>query len=122
MFSKIFKILKESISSVTNANQWETITRDMLKQGITGYKPMVRDQPVDTFPKYSKGQLVQIRFHQRWPHLHKEVGIIVEVHDYDSFNKHQPVFFYEILVGEEKITLIERFLDGIVSTEEESST
>ena len=65
---------------------------------------------------------MQIRFHPKWPHLHKEVGIIVEVHDYDSFEKTNPVYFYEILVGEEKITLIERFLDVIICTEDESST
>ena len=85
MFSKIFKILKESISSVTNANQWEMITKDMLQQGITGYPQMVRQQPVESSPRFSKGQLVSIRYHHRWPHLHKEIGIIVEVNDYSAY-------------------------------------
>ena len=108
MFSKIFKVLKESISSVTNANQWEMITKDMLKQGITGYRPMVRDQPVESCPKYSEGQLVIIKYHQKFPHLHKEIGIILVVNDYDTFEGMGPLHFYEVLVGDEKVTLRER--------------
>ena len=111
MFSKILKVLKESISSVTNANQWEMITKDMLQQGITGYKHQVRSQPVESCPKYSVNQLVTIRYHNSWPHLHKEVGIILTVNDYDGMQGMEPVHFYEVLVGDEKITVIERFLD-----------
>tara|TARA_B100001758_G_C18202837_1_gene500765 strand:- start:343 stop:714 length:372 start_codon:yes stop_codon:yes gene_type:complete len=113
MFSRIFKILTESISSVTNVNQWEMITKDMLKQGITGYKPMVRDQPVESCPKFSEGQLVIIKYHQKFPHLHKEIGIILVVNDFDTFEGMGPLHFYEVLVGDEKVTLIERYLDGV---------
>ena len=120
MFSKIIKILKESISSVTNVNQWEMITKDMFKQEITGYGQMVRNQRVESSPKYSKGQLVSLRYHQRWPHLHKEIGIILTVDDYDTFEGMGPIHFYEILVGNEKITIIERYVDGVINTEEES--
>ena len=120
MFSRILKVLKESISSVTNANQWETITKDMLRQGITGYRPMVRQQPVESSPKFSKGQLVTMRYHQKWPHLHKEVGIIVQVNDYDTMETMGSMYFYEVLIGDEKITVIERYLDGTECTEEES--
>ena len=120
MFSRILKVLKESISSVTNANQWEMITKDMLQQGITGYPQMVRQQPVESSPRFSKGQLVSIRYHHRWPHLHKEIGIIVEVNDYGTTEKIGSIHFYEILVGDEKIMMLERFLDGTICTEEES--
>ena len=118
MFSRIFKILTESISSVTNVNQWEMITKDMLKQGITGYRPMVRDQPVESCPKYSEGQLVIIKYHQKFPHLHKEIGIILVVNDYDTFEGMGPLHFYEVLVGDEKVTLIERYLDGVEQNNE----
>ena len=121
MFSKIFKILRESISSVTNVNQWEMITKDMFKQEITGYGQMVRNQPVESSPKYSKGQLVSVRYHHKWPHLHKEIGIILQANDYDTFEGMGSIHFYEVLVGDEKITVIERYLDGVISTEEESS-
>ena len=121
MFSRILKILKESISSVTNANQWETITKDLLKQEITGYRPMVRNQPVESCPKYSEGQLVKIRYHHQFKHLHQEVGIITEVCDFDPIQDGPTMHFYEVLVGEQKITIIERYLDGTVETEEESS-
>ena len=118
MLSRIFKILTESISSVTNANQWEMITKDMLKQGITGYRPMVRDQPVESCPKFSEGQLVIIKYHQKFPHLHKEIGIILVVNDYDTFEGMGPLHFYEVLVGDEKVTLIERYLDGVEQNNE----
>ena len=119
MFLKIFKVLKESISSVTNANQWEMITKDMLRQGITGYPQMVRQQPVESSPKYSKGQLVTMKYHQKWPHLHKEVGIVVQVNDYDVMKGLGPMHFYEVLVGDEKITIMERYLDGTECTEDQ---
>ena len=113
MFSRILKILKESISSVTNANQWETITKDMLQQGITGYRPTVRNQPVESCPKYSEGQLVKIRYHHQFKHLHQEVGIITEVCDFDPIQDGPTMHFYEVLVGEQKITIIERYLDVV---------
>ena len=121
MFSRILKVLKESISSVTNANQWEMITKDMLQQGITGYRPTVRNQPVESCPKYCVGQLVKIRFHHQFKHLHQEVGIITEVCNYDPIHNGPTMHFYEVLVGEQKITVIERYLDGAVEHEEESS-
>ena len=120
MFSRILKVLRESISSVTNANQWETITKDMLRQGITGYRPTVRSQPVESCPKYSEGQLVKIRYHHQFKHLHQEVGIITEVCDFDPIQDGPTMHFYEVLVGEQKITIIERYLDGAVEQEEES--
>ena len=111
MFSKILKVLKESISSVTNANQWEMITKDLLKQEITGYRQTVRKQPVESCPKFSESQLVTIKYHHKWPHLHKEVGIILAVNDYNAVQGMDLVHFYEVLVGDEKITVLERFLD-----------
>ena len=120
MFSRILKVLRESISSVTNANQWETITKDMLRQGITGYRPTVRSQPVESCPRYSEGQLVKIRYHHQFKHLHQEVGIITEVCDFDPIQDGPTMHFYEVLVGEQKITIIERYLDGAVEQEEES--
>ena len=120
MFSKILKILRESISSVTNVSLWETTTKDMFLQEISGYKQMVRHQPIESSPKYSKGQLVSIKFHARWPHLLKEIGIILDVNDYGSTEKIGSIHFYEVLVGEEKVMMLERFLDGTICTEEES--
>ena len=114
MFTRIFKILKESISSVTSANQWEMITKDLLKQEITGYRPMAQNQPVEYYPKYSEGQLVKIRYHHQFKHLHHEVGIITEVFDFDPVRNGPTMHFYEVLVGDQKITIIERYLDGNV--------
>lgn len=116
MFTRIFRILKESISSVTNANQWEMITKDLLKQEITGYRPTVRNQPVESCPKFSVNQLVTIRYNQKYPHLHKEVGIIVVVNDYDTLEGMGSLHFYEVLVGDEKITILERYLDECKET------
>ena len=118
MFSRILKVLRESISSVTNVTPWETITKDLLKQEITGYRPTVRNQPVESCPKYSEGQLVKIRYHHQFKHLHLEVGIITEVCDFDPIHNGPVMHFYEVLVGEQKITIIERYLDGNVETEE----
>ena len=121
MFSRIFKILRESISSVTNANQWEMITKDMLKQGITGYKPPDPKIRYESCPKYCEGQLVKIRYHPKWKHLHDEIGIILDVCHYDSTKVgSNEVYFYEVLVKEQKITIIERYLDGVICTEEKS--
>ena len=111
MFTRILKILRESISSVTNANQWEMITKDLLKQEITGYRQTVRTQPVESCPKFSVNQLVTIRYNPKYPHLHKEVGIVVVVNDYDTLEGMGPLHFYEVLVGDEKIMIIERYLD-----------
>ena len=122
MFSKIIKILRESISSVTNVNLWETTTKDFLTRKDTAYKLMAQGQLVESSPKFLKGQLVSIRYHHQWPHLHKEIGIIVEVNDYDTSEGLGSIYFYEILVGDEHITMLERFLDGYIGTEEESSS
>ena len=117
MFSRILKILKESISSVTNVSPRETITKDLLKQEITGYRPTVRNQPVESCPRYSEGQLVKIRFHHQFKHLHQEVGIITEVCNFDPIHNGPTMHFYEVLVGEQKITIVERYLDGNVGEE-----
>ena len=111
MFSKLFRILKESISSVTGATQWEMIAKDLLKQEITGYRPTVRKEPVEYCPKYSEGQLVKIRYHHQYKHLHQEVGIITEVCDFDPIRNGPTMHFYDVLVGDQKITIIERYLD-----------
>ena len=111
MFSKLFKILRESISSVTGANQWEMITKDLLRQEITGYRPTVRQEPVESCPKFSEGQLVKIRYHHQFKHLHQEVGIITEVCDFDPIQNGPTMHFYDVLVGDQKITIIERYLD-----------
>ena len=42
------------------------------------------------------------------------------MNDYDGLARSENIYFYEVLVGDEKITLLERFLDGTVCTEEES--
>ena len=114
MFSRILKVLKESISSVTNANQWEMITKDLLKQEITGYRQTAQIQQVESCPKYFEGQLVKIKYHHHFKHLHQEVGIITDVCDLNPINKGLMMHFYEVLVGEEKITIVEKYLDGII--------
>ena len=91
-----------------------------IKRRNFGYGQTIRNEPVESFPKYSKGQLVMMRYHQKWPHLHKEVGIIVSVSDYDTLERMGSMFFYEVLIGDEKITVLERYLDGTECTEEES--
>lgn len=110
MFTRLFKILIDSVSSVTKVNQWENISKDLLKSQITGYNDLVRTEPTHSAPKYQEGQLVMIKYHWKWPHLHKEVGIVLQVTDY-THNQGLSVNFYEVLVGDEKITLIERYLD-----------
>ena len=117
MFSRILKVLKESISLVTSANQWEMITKDLLKQEITGYRPTVRNQPVESCPKYLEGQLVKIRYHHTYKHLHQEVGIVTDVCDFEPVHNGPSMHFYEVLVNEEKIIIIERYLDGNVEKE-----
>ena len=110
MFSRLFKILIDSVSSVTKVNQWENISKDLVKSQITGYSGVIRTEPTHTAPKYKEGQLVTIRYHHKWPHLHKEVGIVLQVTDY-THNQGLSVNFYEVLVGEQRINLIERYLD-----------
>lgn len=58
-----------------------------------------------------------MKYHQKFPHLHKEIGIILVVHDYDTFEGLGPLHFYEVLVGDEKVTLIERYLDEFENDE-----
>jgi hypothetical protein len=45
---------------------------------------------------------------------------VVAVNDYGSTDKLGSIHFYEILVGDEKVMMLERFLDGTICTEEES--
>lgn len=122
MFLKIFKILRESISSVKKINLWETTTKDSFPWKNSTHKLMVQGQLVESSPKFLNGQLVSIRYHPHWPHLHKEIGIIVEVNDYDTNEGLGFIYFYEVLVGDEHITMLERFLDGYIGTEEESTS
>ena len=64
---------------------------------------------------------MKIKFHRKWKHLHNEVGIILDVCNYESSQSNSKnAYFYEVLVKEEKIIIIERYLDGITFTEEES--
>ena len=65
---------------------------------------------------------MSIKYHKRWAHLHKEIGIIVEVNDFDSSERLGSIYFYEVLVGDEHITMLERFLDGYIGVEEESTS
>ena len=114
MILKLLKALKDSINSLSGVTQWDDVAKDLIKQEITGYDTKVRNQPTTGCPKYGVGQLVRIRYHRHWKHLHHEVGIITEVCDWDVLNRGPVVYFYEVLVGEEKITIIERYLDGNV--------
>ena len=106
------KILRESISSVTSANQWEMITKDLLKQEITGYRQVAHGTQLESCPKYYVNQLVTIKYNPKYKHLHKEIGIVVAVNDYDTFEGMGSLHFYEILVGDEKVTLIEKYIDS----------
>ena len=40
------------------------------------------------------------------------------VNDFDTYEGMGPLHFYEILVGDEKVTLIERYLDEFESEDE----
>lgn len=55
---------------------------------------------------------MRIRYHHHWPHLHKEIGIITDVCDVSHHNG-LVMHFYEVLVGEEKITIVEKYIDEI---------
>ena len=112
MFSKIMKGLRKSILSATGAGLWEMIAKDLSKQGITGYKHSALLTPSESCPKFSENQLVRIRYHHHWPHLHKEIGIITDVCDVSHHNG-LVMHFYEVLVGEEKITIVEKYIDEI---------
>lgn len=120
MFSKLYTILKESILSMTGASQWENITKSLLTREFGSSQLTARLEPTESCPRFRTGQLVKIRFHHQWKHLHQEVGIITEVCDYDPLKGGPKVYFYEVLVGDEKITIIERYLNGAVTNEEES--
>lgn len=118
MFGKILKTLKDSIRSVSGKSSWDEIAKDLLKEEITGYRPKVRNEPVETAPIYKQGQLVKIRFHQHFMHLHQEIGIITEVVPCDSPYDSGSLHFYEVLVGDQKITILERFICGDVDDSE----
>jgi len=122
MFSKILKILKESILSVSKGNQWEATIKDLFLQDNLQYKAIIHQQPIESSPTYIKGQLVSIKYHPKYQRHHKEIGIIVAVNDFDTFEGMGSLHFYEILVGNEKITLLERYLDGYISDEDESTS
>ena len=68
---------------------------------------------MESCPKYSEGQLVKIKYHFNFKHLHQEVGIITEVCDFDPIQDGSSMHFYEVLVGEQKITIVERYLDAV---------
>ena len=114
MILKLLKALKDSISSVSGVTIWEEVAKDLVHKEITGYRPKVRNHPTTGCSKFTVGQLVRIRYHHHFKRLHHEVGIITEVCDYDMIDKGPALYFYEVLVGDEKITIIERYLDGNV--------
>tara|TARA_Y100000992_G_C21214717_1_gene467276 strand:+ start:592 stop:942 length:351 start_codon:yes stop_codon:yes gene_type:complete len=114
MILKLLKALKDSISSVSGVTIWEDVAKDLVKQQITRYPHKVRNQPTIECPKFVLGQLVRIRYNHHWRRLHHEVGIITEVCNYDPIDNGPAMHFYEVVVGGEKITIIERYLDGNV--------
>ena len=117
MILRLLKALKDSISSVSGVTIWEDVAKDLVNQEITGYRPKVRNQPTIECPKFSVGQLVRIRYHHHFKRLHHEVGIVTEVCDFDPIGRGPSMHFYDVLVGDEKITIIERYLDGNVGEE-----
>lgn len=118
MILKLLKALKDSISSVSGVTIWEEVAKDLVKEEITRYPHKVRNQPTIECPKFSEGQLVRIRYNHHFKRHHLEVGIITEVCNYDPIKDGPSMHFYEVVVGGEKITIIERYLDGNVETEE----
>lgn len=118
MILKLLKALKDSIRSVSGVTIWEDVAKDLVSQEITGYPQKVRNQPTIECPKFSEGQLVRIRYNHHFKRHHLEVGIITEVCNYDPIKDGPSMHFYEVVVGGEKITIIERYLDGNVETEE----
>ena len=120
MIRKLLKSLAESINSLAVGIPMDKLAKDLVKQEITGYSNMIRTEDSIDLPKFSVGQLVRIRFHHHYQRHHQEVGIVTEVCDYDSMHNGPRMNFYEVLVGDEKILLVERYLDGNVEIEEES--
>jgi hypothetical protein len=118
----MLKILKESIVSATNTNSWEMTIKDLFLKENSPHHRIVCPQPTVASPIYIKGQLVSIKYHPKYQRHHKEIGIIVAINDYDTFEGMGSLHFYEILVGNEKITLLERYLDGYISDEDESTS
>ena len=121
MLRKILKVLADSITSVTGGVDMNQVAKDIMKQEIGGYPNVVRNEPTRDCPMFTVGQLVKIKFHHQFKRHHQEVGIITEVCDFDPIQNGPTMNFYEVLVGDEKITIIERYLDGNVEIEEESS-
>jgi hypothetical protein len=109
MLKKILNVLKDSIGSVTGVTQWDLVAKDINREKLSGYA----HHPTDPVPKYKEGQLVRIKFHHHFQRHHNEIGIILEVSK--EFTRHSgPILhFYDILVGDEKITLVERYLDEV---------
>lgn len=58
---------------------------------------------------------MKVRYHHQFKHLHMEIGIITEVCDFDPISNGPTMHFYEVLVGDQKITIIERYLDENVN-------
>lgn len=117
MILKLLKVLKDSISSVSGVTIWQDVAKDLVNQEITGYPHKVRNQPTIECPKFFEGQLVRIRYNHHFKRHHLEVGIITEVCNYDPISDGPTMHFYEVVVGGEKITIIERYLDGNVEEE-----
>jgi len=113
MILKLLKALKESISSVSGVTLWEDVAKDLVEKEIAGYRHTIRNQPTMACSKFTEGQLVKIRYHHHFKRHHQEIGIVTEVCEYDPLHSGPQMHFYEVLVGDEKITIVERYLDEV---------
>lgn len=90
------------------------VAKDLVNQEITGYRPKPTPVELEDPPLFSEGQLVKIRYHHQYKIHHGEVGIITEVCNFEKIHNGPTMHFYEVLVGDEKILIVERYLDSNV--------
>ena len=111
MFSKLIRSLKQSLSSVISRSFIDQFAIDLNDKDISGYSV----NKIFTYnpPIYEMGQLVIVKYHRNYPHLHQEVGIITDVCDGVHAHNGSSNHFYEVLVGTQKIIVIERYLDNV---------
>lgn len=114
MFQRILKVLKNSVSSLSRNPNMTEITKDLVNQELTGYRSKVAMPRIEDPPLFQVGELVKIRFHYQYKKHHGEVGIITEVCDFEKIHNGPTMHFYEVLVGDEKILIVERYLDSNV--------
>lgn len=115
MFSKLIRGLKESITKAIGASFIDQIAIDINEHQISGYPKtkMFTYHP----PLFEEGQLVVVKYHKNYPHLHQEVGIITDVCDGVHAHNGPQNHFYEVLVGTQKVIIIERYLDSVEENE-----